>query len=123
MKRYPALQSALRPSNGVRDAYHQVSGPVEKSRLKASYRQPFSLADLLGVGFIVQLFRLFFFHFRRGAFEISDRLSHAGADFRQFSSSENDQNNDQYDKKFRHSNSKHNFLLGFGSYGANPSDS
>jgi hypothetical protein len=47
-----------------------------------------------------------------GGFETLDGFAHPRADFWQFPRSKNNQDNDQYDNQFRHSDSEHsNFLL------------
>jgi len=51
------------------------------------------------------------FDFRRCALEIFYGFSHPGAHFGQLSGSENNQDNDHNGDKFRHTNSKHKFLL------------
>jgi hypothetical protein len=51
------------------------------------------------------------FDSRRYAFEISYGFAYPCADFGQLPGSENNQDNDHNSDKFRHTNSKHKFLL------------
>ena len=64
-----------------------------------------------GLMVILDFLVLLVFGFRGRLFEVFNGLAHTASDFRQFSDSEYDQNNNEYDDEFRHSYTKHVRLL------------
>jgi hypothetical protein len=60
-----------------------------------------------GLFFLFDLIRGDVFLLSGGLPEIPDRFAHPAADFGQFTSPENDQNNDQDNNHFLHSDTKH----------------